>query len=126
MHGINGVSTVIEIERYLGPRRSSCGTLIRKCLADTQVNARMDDRKVGKVGGGCVRYEHAVVIAVFAVCSLLHLHLGLSVLLWLVTESISFYTDMSLTGARKTCDPCQRRSSGTVLEISGAIKFDPQ
>jgi hypothetical protein len=40
-HGINGVSTVIEIERYLGPRRSSCGTLIRGCLADTQLNTNM-------------------------------------------------------------------------------------
>ena len=33
--GINTVSTVMEIERDLGPRRSSSGTLIRECLVDT-------------------------------------------------------------------------------------------
>jgi hypothetical protein len=37
-HGINRVSTVMEIERYLDTRRSSSGILIRECLADTQLN----------------------------------------------------------------------------------------
>jgi hypothetical protein len=83
----------METERYLGSQRSSCGTLIRKSLADTQLNARMDD---GDVGDGCVRCEPVVaVVAVCDVCSLLHLHLGLSALLRLVTESISSYTGLS-------------------------------
>ena len=31
----------MEIERYLGPRRSSCRTLIRVCPVDTHLNVRM-------------------------------------------------------------------------------------
>lgn len=31
----------MEIERYLGPRRSSCGTLIRECLVYTHLNVPM-------------------------------------------------------------------------------------
>jgi hypothetical protein len=34
-HGINRVCTVMEIERDLGPRGSSSGTLIREGLVDT-------------------------------------------------------------------------------------------
>lgn len=67
----------MKIERYLGSQRSSCDTLIRKSLADTQLNARMDDRDVGDVGDGCVRCEPVVaVVAVCDVCPLLHLHFG--------------------------------------------------
>ena len=67
----------MKIERYLGSQRSSCGTLIRKGLADTQLNACMDDRDVKDVWDGCVRCESVVaVIVVCDVCSLLHLHFG--------------------------------------------------
>jgi len=40
-HGINRLSTMVVIERYLGPQRHFSGTLIREWMADARLNVHM-------------------------------------------------------------------------------------